>query len=226
MSRIAAMARRALIRAREQHAYAEYHDRLKRGRALRRDSAAWRENHKQRVAWQELYLERRKKRRALDRAIAKLPIVQVDQAGEDFIREREGCVLHPYNDSRGFATVGVGHLIAQRPVNDEDRIRYAGFDLADADALLARDLDSFEAAVADAFKGSPLAKGAYQHQFNAACSLAFNIGAGGFANSTVAHEIKAGHREKAADAFLLWDKPPELKPRRTLERALFLKESS
>lgn len=223
MSRVILLAKRAVMYRREVHAYREYHKRLRRGRTLKKGTRAHAENHRHRIAWQKLYQERRTKRRALDRQIAKTRITQVDHAGEVFIREREGCVLHPYNDSRGFATIGVGHLIAQRPVNDADRRRYRAFDQHDADALLAKDLDRFEAVVADAFNGSPLAKGDYQNAFNACVSLAFNIGVAGFAGSTVAREIRAGHRRKAADAFLLWDKPPELKPRRVLERALFLR---
>lgn len=54
------------------------------------------------------------------------------------------------------------------------------------------------------------------------CSLAFNIGATGFAGSTVARRARAGDRMGAADAFLMWRRPAVLLPRRRRERAVFL----
>jgi lysozyme len=58
--------------------------------------------------------------------------------------------------------------------------------------------------------------------FDACVSLAFNIGADGFARSTVAREIRAGNKRAAADAFLNWSHPSELRDRRRRERSLFL----
>ena len=61
------------------------------------------------------------------------------------------------------------------------------------------------------------------NQFDACVSLAFNIGATGFAGSTVVHKLNAGDIGGAADAFLMWMRPPELRQRRDGERTQFLK---
>ena len=37
--------------------------------------------------------------------------MKTSDAGLRFVMANEGVVLHVYNDSRGLATVGVGHLI-------------------------------------------------------------------------------------------------------------------
>ena len=54
----------------------------------------------------------------------------------------------------------------------------------EVDTLLAKDLARFEPAVRKAFSGKGALK-ATHNRFNAALSLAFNIGAAGFASSTV-----------------------------------------
>ena len=89
---------------------------------------------------------------------------------------------------------------------------------AEADAILARDLAPFEFAV-DRAVTVPVTV----NQFDACVSLAFNIGATGFAGSTVVHKLNAGDIGGAADAFLMWMRPPELRQRREGERTQFLK---
>ena len=42
---------------------------------------------------------------------------RLDRAGEDFIAEHEGEVLHLYDDPAGFATFGIGHLVARKRVS-------------------------------------------------------------------------------------------------------------
>lgn len=144
--------------------------------------------------------------------------MKTSAAGVRALTVAEGCVLHPYNDSAGHATIGVGHLIHRGPVTTADRERFRGFDLADATAMLRRDLARFERAV-DAAVRIPVSQG----EFDALVSLAFNIGEDGFAKSTVVRRLNAGDRKGAADAFLMWRVPPELLPRRKRERAAFLK---
>jgi lysozyme len=61
-----------------------------------------------------------------------------------------------------------------------------------------------------------------QNQFDALVSMAFNIGAGGFRGSTVVKRLNARDFGGAADAMLLWRRPPEIIPRRRRERELFL----
>ncbi|EBL9885621.1 lysozyme, partial [Salmonella enterica] len=65
-----------------------------------------------------------------------------------------------------------------------------------------------------------------QNQYDALCSLIFNIGKSAFAGSTVLRQLNLKNYQAAADAFLLWKKagkdPDILLPRRRRERALFL----
>ena len=178
-------------------------------------------NHRHRSKWWDLYVEARDMRRKRDEQLKHPRITQISRRGLAFIVEREGVVLHPYNDAANNATIGVGHLIHLGPVTAADRAKYANFDRHDADVLLSRDLDRFEKVVAGVFKGAKLK--ATPNRFDACVSLAFNIGEGGFRNSTVAREIKAGNLRAAADAFLMWDNPSVLRSRRNLERSLFLR---
>lgn len=174
--------------------------------------------------WFKLYVDAHARRVAREKQLAKLPIEHVDQAGIDLIKREEGVRKVPYDDSRGFATVGIGHLIGQHSIRSMTAAEREHWTLTDAevDALLRKDLSRFERVVARAFD-HPGALAATQNRFNAATSLAFNIGEGGFAGSTVARRISDGHLGAAADAFLAWDKPAELLPRRQRERALFLR---
>lgn len=65
-------------------------------------------------------------------------------------------------------------------------------------ALLQRDLDRFEDAVAKA------APGAGQNQYDAMVCLGFNIGIGAFGKSSVLRFHKSGDHRGAADAFGMW----------------------
>ena len=163
---------------------------------------------------------RKKRRQQLDR----LPITSMDAAGRADLIRSEGVRRFAYNDSAGHATFGVGHLIHRGPVTDADRGKWGTpqrpLSMRVVDTVLANDLERFEKVVRDVFRGSFLK--ANQHMFNACVSLAFNIGAGGFATSSVARQIRAGNKRAAADAFLLWDNPPELRGRRERERKQFL----
>ena len=91
-----------------------------------------------------------------------------------------------------------------------------------SDALLATDLARFEPAVDDAVKVHMS-----QGQYDALVSLAFNIGAKAFANSTVVRKLNAGDIRGAGDAFLMWTHAggkfvQGLMNRRQSERAQFL----
>lgn len=66
------------------------------------------------------------------------------------LKKFEGLRLTPYNDSEGYATIGYGHLIAKRPVNDEDFELWKGFDKEDAEAYLLSDALKAADAVAKA----------------------------------------------------------------------------
>lgn len=149
------------------------------------------------------------------------PATKMSKAGVEFLVREEGLVPHAYNDSEGHATFGVGHLIHLGPVTEADRREWGTptnpKTRAFALRVFRRDLKSYEATVREAVR-VPL----QAHEFDALVSLCFNIGRAGFRESTVVKRLNAGRRRAAADAFLMWDKPAVLKPRRERERNLFL----
>lgn len=127
---------------------------------------------------------------------------------------REGVRLKAYKDSVGVWTIGVGHTSA---AGDPKVTPGLTITQAECDEIFARDLVQYERAVDKAVK-VPLS----QKQFDALVSLCFNIGTGGFARSSVVKRLNAGDTVGAADAFLLWNKPPEIMGRRRGERKQFL----
>lgn len=140
-------------------------------------------------------------------------------AGRAAITRREGNKLVAYKDSVGIPTIGVGHTTAAGPPAVKMGMKITP---QESDEILSRDLAKFEKAVDDAIT-EPMA----QHEFEAFVSLAFNIGGGAFAKSTVARKFNAGDKPGAADAFLMWNKAggkvvQGLVNRRESERAQFL----
>ena len=160
--------------------------------------------------------------------------MKTSSAGVHMIATFEGFPNggRPYNDPVGLATVGYGHLIARRRVIGSDsrakwladQQRPGALTHQEAERLLATDLASREAAALRLVKVH-----VSQHQFDAIVSLIYNIGEGGFAQSTVIRRLNAGDYAGAADAFMMWNKagsPPRpfagLTHRREVERACFL----
>lgn len=118
---------------------------------------------------------------------------EIGPAGLDLIKQFEGCRLTAYLCPARVPTIGYGHTGPEVHVGHT-------ITQADADRLLADDLDRFEHAVDGA------APGASQAMFDAMVALAFNIGIGGFLKSSVLRLHKAGDHRRAADAFGLWNK--------------------
>ncbi|WP_157926073.1 MULTISPECIES: lysozyme [Methylosinus] len=134
--------------------------------------------------------------------------------GRATLIQREGFRTKAYRDSVGGWTIGVGHTSAA----GEPKVT-SGLVItkAQVDEILSRDLGQYEAAVSSAVR-APLTQG----QFDALVSFCFNIGVGGFTKSTVVKRLNAGDYKGAADALLLWSKPPEIMGRRRSEREQFL----
>jgi len=119
----------------------------------------------------------------------------------------------------GNNVVGYGHRIA-----DQDAIALTR---AEADMLLREDIQPVEELVNEAVF-APLTQG----QFDALCSLAYNIGPDAFLKSDVIKAINNGRPIEAANGFDVWRKGEidgesfiidALVRRRTAEKALFLK---
>lgn len=141
-------------------------------------------------------------------------ITKVSLAGVAAIAQREGRRLKAYRDSKGILTIGVGHTGRMSP----PRVwPWSSITAVQCDAYLATDLAPVEAEILKCVK-APIT----QNQFDALASLAFNIGNGGLAGSSVVKMLNAGNFAEAANDFLLWDHPSSLLGRRKEERAQFL----
>ena len=142
--------------------------------------------------------------------------LSISQQGINFLIAREGMITHPYNDSKGFATIGVGHLLHKSKVTDADRRAWTGFTKNDAKKLLMKDLkETFEPKIRALVK-VPLS----QNEYDAICSFAFNIGVGrGFPSSEFLKELNKGHYD--GTLMLRWRRPSEIIGRRKKEVELF-----
>ena len=53
--------------------------------------------------------------------------MRLSSKGALFIAGMEGCVLHPYDDPAGYATIGIGHLLHKSRVTMADKLKWRGF---------------------------------------------------------------------------------------------------
>jgi lysozyme len=137
--------------------------------------------------------------------------VRLSDNGRKLIQGFEGLSLKAYKDADGYS-IGYGHFGA-KPGDVITREQ--------ADKLFDQDAVKYETAV------SLTTPNATQQQFDAMTSLAYNIGTGGFAGSTVARLHNMGDWQGAADAFRMWNKSqgavlPVLSARREQERGVYL----
>ena|SRR5574343_1053365 len=143
----------------------------------------------------------------------------INRAGLELIKQFEGFRAKAYVDPVGIVTIGYGTTAAAGvgPVE-------MGMTITEAQAseYLAKTLDKFGRNIRSMIKVEP-----NENEFAAMLSLAYNIGPGAFAKSSVLKRFNAGDKAGAADAFLMWTKAggkvlAGLKRRREAERALFL----
>lgn len=140
--------------------------------------------------------------------------MKVSVNGRALLIQREGFKTKAYKDTKGIWTIGVGHTAAAGlpiPVPGMTITR------AQVDEILAKDLPHYEQLVERNVR-VPLTQG----QFDALVSLAFNIEAVVSQKSTVVKRLNAGNYRGAADAILMWNKPPEIRKRRMGEYRQFL----
>lgn len=144
--------------------------------------------------------------------------MKISDSGIAFIRQEEGERLKAYSDSRGILTIGVGHtgLVNGIPVSVGMHITRE-----QSDALLRQDLANVEQQI-NRRVNVPL----NQHQYDALCSLVFNIGTAAFARSTVLQKLNTSDYAAAAETMLMWcragGEPQRLLSRRQRERAFFM----
>lgn len=150
---------------------------------------------------------------------------RINREGLEIIKNNEKLHLEAYRDAVGVPTIGWGHTGG---VKMGQKLASA----AEAEKLLAADLNRFEKAISNLVK-VPL----NENQFSALVSLVFNIGEGeeGFAGSTLLKKLNARDYAGAAAQFTVWNKGevdgklqvlPGLVRRRAEEQALFNKPIS
>ena len=119
----------------------------------------------------------------------------------EFIIGWEGLELAPYHDSAGYPTIGVGHKLSDEVKADLSRwkpiTREAAID------LLNQDLVRFRQTVNRVVYRVPSAA-AQQDRETALISLAFNIGTGAFARSTLVDMINDGGSVPQWKVVLEW----------------------
>ncbi|PTU67542.1 muraminidase [Chromobacterium sp. Panama] len=141
--------------------------------------------------------------------------MNISANGVKLIQQFEGLRLKAYQDAVGVWTIGYGHT-------GPDVTPGLVISQAQADALLARDLNRFETGVSR-LVSVPL----NQNQFDALLSFSYNLGQGSLQNSTLLRLLNQRDYAGAAAQFPRWNKAggkvlPGLTRRRAAEQALFL----
>lgn len=133
------------------------------------------------------------------------------------IASYEGLCLSKYLDSVGVWTIGLGATkseipdLAKWPLNRTITIEQAV-------VMFVHSLKKYQQGVRNA-----LTVDVTQEQFDALCSICYNIGVGGLQGSTFIKRINRKESiQRISDAIMLWTKQPELIKRRSRERDLFV----
>lgn len=122
--------------------------------------------------------------------------MRLSQNGVNFIKSHEALRLKAYQDSKGVWTIGWGHTKGVKPGDVITRAQAEQFirdDFAWVERILNADLVTG--------RDKPLVT---QNEFDALCSLVFNIGSNAYLDSTVRRKIKQGDKMAAARAFKMW----------------------
>lgn len=142
---------------------------------------------------------------------------KTNKAGVELIKSFEGCELKAYKDIVGVLTIGYGHT------GSDVRLGQV-ITKEQAEEILKKDLEKFEAGVESACAGVKLG----DNQFAALVCFSFNVGLSAFNNSTMLKLLKKNNFLAAANEFERWNKAggqvvAGLTRRRLAEKALFLK---
>lgn len=140
----------------------------------------------------------------------------INEAGKDIIKFYESLRLKTYLDSGGVKTIGWGHTGPEvklgMVISKEQAIE-----------IFDKDISKFQEGVKKLILSKATTS---QNQFSAMVSLAFNIGLGAFAKSSVLRFHNQGQFDKAANSFGMWVKDnskvlPGLVKRRKSESLLY-----
>ena len=141
-------------------------------------------------------------------------VMKISEAGIKLICKWEEFRGYAYVCPAGLWTIGYGHTGGVKPT---DKI-----DPAQGEAYLRKDLEIVERCL------NALKLELNQNQYDALCSLIFNIGIGKFKRSTMLKYLQAKQYDKASAEFLKWRKAngkalKGLEARRKDEQELFNK---
>jgi lysozyme len=141
--------------------------------------------------------------------------MRINEEGLKLLKKFEGCKLKTYRCVAGVLTIGYGHT-------GKDVTEGMTITKKEAEDLLVKDLERFEAGVKDLVKVS-----ISENQFSALVSFAYNIGLNALSGSTLMKKLNAGDIMGAANQFERWNKAggkevQGLTNRRLAERDLFL----
>lgn len=130
-----------------------------------------------------------------------MEIKTLDKNGLRLISQFEGCILHPYLDSVGVWTIGIG-MTYYPSTGKKVSILDPAITQQQADSMFLQMLKPYCLAVYSTTRDD-----INQNQFNALVSLTYNIGTGGFKGSTV-HRLVNEHisDDQLKQAFLMWNK--------------------
>ncbi|GJE27932.1 lysozyme [Methylobacterium organophilum] len=132
--------------------------------------------------------------------------------GRAALKAREGERLTAYKDAVGIWTIGVGITTASGLIVVKPGLTITQ---AQSDALFAQGVEKYVDPVRKALRSD---RAWPQEFFDACVSLCFNIGPVAFAQSSVVRRANAGDMAGAIEAFLMWNKPASIIPRRQGER--------
>lgn len=147
-------------------------------------------------------------------------IKNMDSEGVYFLSKEEGCILHPYLDSIGVPTIGIGCTYYE----DGQRVK-----MTDPSITMERALELFQNIYHPYEKviWSVTRDDINQHQFNALVSICYNIGVGAFKSSTLLKRVNNNPWDQLiTKAFLMWKNSggkPILLERRKREANLYFK---
>jgi len=139
--------------------------------------------------------------------------MKLSKNGLQQIIKREGVILHAYYDSVGVITIGTGHTSEAGPPKVVPGMTITK---EENDKILLADLAPIEKQVNETVK-VPIT----QNQYDALVSIIFNVGPT-FLKSTCMKKLNAGDYKGAADAIMMWNKPPEIIGRRATEKKQFM----
>lgn len=149
--------------------------------------------------------------------------MQPSRNATQLIANFESCRLVAYQDDKGIWTIGFGHT-------GPEVVKGLVWTPQEALEHLAADMGFAAHVIQKAVKIT-----INQNQFDALCSLVFNIGCGNFEHSTLLSRVNQGQLVLAAAQFPEWDEERKggvmqrsvgLLRRRLAERDLFLKSAA